>query len=153
MLEQKTTFEITPVLDTETSKYVIQNFEAVKVGCQEFIKEYGYQELVITTDLDYEKVADGRTVIRKKIDAISSARKNVNELVLGEFNAQLKELEKMLKEADDISKEKVHVFDEEVKGKVSKPKVITLTVKSLDMKAIEKVKAFALKSGCQADIK
>ena len=153
MEEKLNTFEITPVIDESTGKYVIKNFDLVREGCQAFIKENGYQDLVITNDSDYKLIADGRTVIRKKIDAIASARKNVNELVLGEFNTQLKELEKMLKEADDLSKEKVHTFDEEVKGKVLKPRIITLTVKNYDSKVIEKVKAYATKLGCAAEVK
>ena len=93
-----------------------------------------------------------RTDIRKKADVIKNARINVTKMLTGTFEEQLKEIEKMLTSADNTLREKVTVYEAEHKSKIAKPKKITLVVKSYDMKLIEKVKAYAIKNGLEANI-
>lgn len=152
MLEERS-FELIPVLDEATGKYVVKSFDNVKTIVNEFIEREVNRVSVISDDLTFKDVKATRTDIRKKKDAITQARLHINALLLGEFNTQLKEIETMLDEADKQLKAKVDVYNEQVKGKDNKPKVITLVVKGFDGKAIEKIKTFALKNGCTAEVK
>lgn len=152
MLEEKT-FELVPILDKATGKYVVKEFDSVKEIVTDFITREVNRIVEINDDVAFKDVKATRTDIRKKKDAITQARIHINALLLGDFNAQLKEIEAMLDEADKTLKGKVDAYNELVKGKDNKPKVITLTCKSYDAKAIEKVKAFALSCGCTAEVK
>lgn len=152
MLEERT-FELVPVLDETTGKYVVRDFNNVKTIVSDFIEREVNRVTVISDDLAFKDVKATRTDIRKKKDAITQARLHINALLLGDFNAELKEIETMLDEADKKLKAKVDTYNEEIKGKDNKPKVITLVVKAFDMKAIDKVKAFAIKNGCTAEVK
>lgn len=153
MLEEERTFELVPVLDEATGKYVVKSFDDVKTIVRDFVEREVNRVTVISDDLTFKGVKATRTDIRKKKDAITQARLHINALLLGDFNAQLKEIETMLDEADKTLKAKVDTYNEEIKGKDNKPKVITLVVKAFDMKLIDKVKAFALKNGCTAEVK
>lgn len=153
MLEEEKTFELVPVLDKETGKYVVQDFDEVKKIVQDFTEREVGRVVTISDDLDLKTVKGTRTDIRKKKDAITQARLHINALLLGDFNSQLKEIETMLDEADKTLKGKVDAYNEEVKGKDIKPKVVTLVVKSYDPKTIDKVREFALKHGCLAEVK
>lgn len=151
-MEEKT-FELVPVLNKETGKYVVGNFDYIKSVVADFIEREVNRIETITDEVEFKDVKATRTDIRKKKEAITQARININALLLGEFNEQLKEVESMLDNADKALKAKVDTYNEVVKGKDNKPKVITLIVKSYDEKAIEKVKACALASGCTAEVK
>ena len=153
MLEEERTFELVPVLDEATGKYVAKSFDDVRTIVSDFIEREVNRVTVISDDLTFNGVKATRTDIRKKKDAITQARLHINALLLGDFNAQLKEIENMLDEADKALKAKVDTYNEEIKGKDNKPKVITLVVKTFDMKTIDKVKAFAIKNGCTAEVK
>lgn len=152
MSEEKT-FELVPVLDAETGKYTVKSFENVKKIVSDFVERETHRVIAIQDDLTLKEVKATRTDIRKKKEMISQARIHINSLLLGEFNSQLKEIETMLDTADKALKEKVDTYNEEVKGKENKPKVTTLIVKGYDVKAIEKVKAYAMKNGLTAEVK
>ena len=152
MLEENT-FELVPVLDEATGKYVVQKFDAMKEIVRDFLEREVNKVIEINDDVSFKDVKATRTDIRKKKEAITQARLNINALLLGDFNAQLKEIEGMLDDGDKTLKAKVDAYNELVKGKDNKPKVITLVVKGFDPKAIEKIKAFALKNGCTAEVK
>lgn len=152
MLEEKT-FELVPVLDEGTGKYVVADFDNVKKIVHDFIEREVNKVQVIKDDIAFKGVKTTRTDIRKKKDAITQARLHINALLLGDFNAQLKEIETMLDEADKTLKGKVDAYNEEMKGKDNKPRVITLTCKGFNAKAIEKVREYALKQGLTAEVK
>lgn len=152
MLEEKT-FELVPVLDETTGKYVVKGFDNVKEIVRDFVEREVNRVKVIEDDIAFKDVKATRTDIRKKKDAIKDARLHINALLLGDFNAQLKEIETMLDGADVALKEKVDAYNEAVKGKDNKPKVITLVIKGFDMVAINKLKESALKCGCTAEVK
>lgn len=152
MLEENT-FELVPVLDEATGKYVVQKFDVMKEIVRDFLEREVNKVVEINDDVAFKDVKATRTDIRKKKEAITQARLNINALLLGDFNAQLKEIEGMLDDGDKTLKAKVDAYNELVKGKDNKPKVITLVVKGFDPKAIEKIKALALKNGCTAEVK
>lgn len=153
MLEE-TTFELIPVLDESTGKYVVKSFDDAKKIVADFIEREVKSIVTISDDLGYSSAKKTRTDIRKKKEAITQARLHINALLLGEFNAQLKEIETMLDTADKELKGKVDTYATEIKGKVdNKPKVMTLVIKGYDAKAITKVKVLALKLGLSAEEK
>ena len=151
-MEEKT-FELVPVLDKKTGQYEVKDFENVKKIVADFIEREVVPIKEITDDVMFKSTKELRTDIRKKKEAIAQARIQINSLLLGTFNGQLKDIEAMLDSSDKVLKEKVDAYNELVKGKDNKPKVITLVVKGFDPKAIEKIKALALKSGCTAEVK
>lgn len=151
-MEEKT-FELVPVLDKKTGQYEVKDFGKVKAIVADFIEREVTPIKEITDDVMFKSTKELRTDIRKKKDAITQARIQINSLLLGTFNGQLKDIEAMLDSSDKVLKEKVDAYNELVKGKDNKPKVITLVVKGFDPKAIEKIKALALKSGCTAEVK
>lgn len=153
MLEKEKTFELVPVLDEATGKYAVKDFDGVKAIVRDFIDREVSSVGDISDDVMFKDVKLTRTDIHKKKDAITQARLHINALLLGEFNEQLKEIESMLDDADKTLKGKVDTYSEIVKGKDNKPKVITLVCKGFDMKAVEKVKEFALKHGMTAEVK
>ena len=126
--------------------YKIAEFEKVVEECKAFIEREGNLALIITNDEDKKLAKKSRTDIRKKKEEVATLRKNLNTAIMGEFNAQAKELENLLNEADDTLKE--HISAYEKAGKPEEPTVFSTIVSSYDEKAIEKVKAYALKLGC-----
>ena len=151
-MEEKT-FELVPVLDKKTGQYAVKDFDNVKKIVSDFIGREVTPIKEIADDITFKSVKELRTDIRKKKDAITQARIQINSLLLGTFNGQLKDIEAMLDGSDKYLKEKIDTYNELVKGKDNKPKVITLVIKGFDPKAIEKIKALALKSGCTAEVK
>lgn len=152
-MEETKSLALTPVLDNSTGKYVVENFNEAKEIVRDFIeKETSHIE--VNDDMSLAVAKKTRTDIRKKKDAITEARLNINALLLGEFNAQLKEIEGMLNEADDCLKTKINTYTLTTRGNVNgRIPLTTLVVKGYDAKAIEKVKALALKLGLSAEVK
>lgn len=152
MENKENEFEIVPVYDKDTGAYVINDFEKCKNIVQNFITDC-HVDLVITSDEDFKGVKATRTNIRKKKTTIENARKQIKEMLVGTFENQLKEIEKMLGDADAKLKEKVDAWEIEHKNKVVKPTIITLTVKGYDENKLVKVKEYAIKQGLEASIK
>ena len=152
MFEEKT-FELNPVLDSETGNYIVNNFDVAKKIVADFIEREVNSVVEITDDIVFSSAKKIRTDIRKRKDMITQARIQINALLLGKFNEQLKEIETMLDTADKDLKAKVDKYNLETKGKDNKPKVITLVCKGYNIKEIEKVKEFALKHGLTAEVK
>lgn len=153
-MEETHTFELVPVLDENTGKYVVKSFNDAKKIVADFIEREVNTIATISDDIAYSSARKVRTDIRKKKEAITQARIHINALLLGEFNAQLKEIETMLDAADKTLKGKVDTYAIESKGKVdNKPKVITLVIKGYDAKSIKKVKDTAIKLGLAVEEK
>lgn len=153
MEEVKKDFELEPVLDKKSGVCRLKDADDNKALVEAYIRDNVDNVGDITDDVMFKKVKDTRTGIRKRLDAIKQARISANQLIMSEFNEPLKQIEAMLTEADNKLKEKVDAYAKAEKGKVDKPKVITLLCKSLDMKVIDKVKAFAVKCGCSVEVK
>lgn len=152
MENKENEFELVPVYDKDSGTYVINNFEKCKSVVQAFITEC-HLDLVITSEEDFKGVKATRTNIRKKKETVATARKQIKEMLVGTFEAQLKEIETMLGEADTKLKVKVDAWEAENKNKAAAPKIITLTIKGYDLKKIEKIKESAIKQNLEAVIK
>lgn len=148
------TFELVPVLDEKTGKYIVKDFVDNKKLVQDFIEREVNTIATIESDLACASARRLRTDIRKKNEAIKDARLNINALLLGDFNAQLKEIEGMLANADYELKNKITTYQVEEKGKLdNKPRLTTLVIKGYDGKAIDKIRVYAQKLGLQVEVK
>ena len=126
--------------------FQIVEFDKVMEECKAFIEREGNTKLVITDDNAKKAAKASRTAIRKKKDEIADLRKSLNTAYMGTFNEQARTLEKMLDEADETIKANITAYENI--GKAPEPPVFTIKVSSYDEKAIEKVKALAVKLGC-----
>lgn len=142
MENEEKKFDIVPAFDEESGMYVIKDFELGKSFVELFIKERT-ENVEITNNVIFGDVKKSRTEIRKRLDSVTKARIKINDMILGQFNTQLKEIETMLKVADNTLKAKVDAYEKEVKGGNGRPKINTLTIKSYDSKAIEEIEKFA----------
>ena len=125
----------------ETKTYEIKEFNHTLEECKKFISNFALLDLIIQNDSDKKAVKNSRTLIRKKLDEVSTVRKTLNEVVMGRFNEQTKEIESLLKETDAQLKAKVDEYEK----KIGKPELYSIVIKSYDKKKIEKVRAYALK--------
>lgn len=143
-------FELTPVVNKETGKYELANFNEVLESARNYIKEHHFEE--INNALDYSGVKEARTEIRARQDLIKEVRLRANELILGTFNEQAKTLEKLLGEEDAHLKALKEKWEAE-SGKIAKPKAFKMTIKTFDEKAFEKIRAFAIKLNAEVEVK
>lgn len=125
----------------ETKTYEIKEFNHTLEECKNFISTFALLDLIIQNDSDKKAVKNSRTLIRKKLDEVATVRKTLNEVVMGRFNEQTKEIESLLKETDAQLKAKVYEYEK----KIGKPELFSIVIKSYDKKKIEKVRAYALK--------
>ena len=125
----------------ETKTYEIKEFNHTLEECKKFISNFALLDLIIQNDSDKKAVKNSRTLIRKKLDEVSTVRKTLNEVVMGRFNEQTKEIESLLKETDAQLKAKIDEYEK----KIGKPELFSIVIKSYDKKKIEKVRAYALK--------
>ena len=127
--------------------YEITNFNEVKKEVADFIGRTANLSMVIQNDEDKKVVKQARTIIRKKKDEVATLRKELNIAVLGEFNNQAKEIEKMLDSADLVLKEKLDAYSNK------NEKNYTLIFKSQNLEKLEKIKDFARNLEILGDIK
>lgn len=80
--------------------YEIKDFDNVLVELEDFIKRSVPTEIVILSDTDRRAAKRIRTAIRSKQTEVANLRKQVNLALLGDFNKQLKVIEKRLGEED-----------------------------------------------------
>lgn len=137
-------------LDKATGMWRIADFSKSKADCEAFIKAHS-TEIVIMSESDRRYVKDCRTDIRKKSEEIKRLRLELNQAAMGTFNEQAKELESMLDDADKALKAKLDEYDK-AEG-LSKPKTMTLYVKSFNEAHIQAVYDYAKQLGCYAEIK
>lgn len=139
--------ELTFVYDNEIKGYRVRNFEETFEGIKHWADTYSLSTLQILNDDDAKLVKKARTELRKKITAIADARKQVNRLIIGEFNEQATAIEKYLKAEDDRMKANLDAYADSKKA--PEPEVCKVAIYSIDKNAIEKVKAYAQSLGCQ----
>ena len=124
--------------------YEITNFDMAMQECKDFIEREGNLDLVIQTDEDKKLVKKSRTAIRKKKEQIADLRIQLSKAVLGMFNGQAKELEKMLDEADKKLKQKIVDYE----AKPADPEIYTITITSYNKGDIAKIRTLAMKLRC-----
>lgn len=154
--ENKVPFELVPIVDANTKKYVVARYEELKKSCEEYIKANVHDTPIETAEQN-KAYKDLHAEINKKIEVIGRARIDISKLLIEDFENQCKELETMLSTANDIVNK--HIKDWKAKNApvVNKIPTKTLTIKvnetAEEMKKLAKVQAFAEKLGLVVVVK
>ena len=90
--------------------FEIESFDSVKAVVEDYIKEHQHKDLILVEVDDYKLLKKERTEIRKKLEELKQMRLNLDEIVLGKFNEQVKSIEKMIGDADKEMKARVDTF-------------------------------------------
>ncbi len=155
---QEFTFNIIPVQDN-TGVYFIQNFDVLYDRLSEWVERNDPTGRVNSQEeFDYfvkDKPKNKETAISQRVlansikEMVATARKGIISSIMGTFEEQAKAIEKLLADFDAKCKKEKEEWLKKTTNKVAKPTKISLTVRSFDAKAIEKVRAYALKMNCE----
>lgn len=104
--------------------YRIEAFDQAKEECEAFIRNA----------IETMPTKKARTEIRKKLEQISSLRKEGTKAIAGDFQAQCRELETLLSDADKRLAEIISAQD----PKPEAPKAKTLICKVIDEETLQK---------------
>lgn len=143
-------FALTPVVNETTGKYEIEHFDEVLANAKKFIEEHHFEK--IETALDFKDLKEARTEIRSRQDLIKEVRLRTSELLLGTFNEQAKTLEKLLADEDANLKALKEEWEAN-NGKVARPKLFKVTVKTYDEAMAKKIERYALSLGAEVEVK
>lgn len=135
--------------DSERNQFRIANFDNVKAECERFIKDNSLF-LNIADEKDFKWCKEERAESNKVLKQIQATRLAVNEAVLGLFNDQLKEIERMLKDNDLAHKVVVDKWKEEhTPIEEKEEKTYKLVVITLDEKVANQIEKYATKLSCK----
>lgn len=136
--------------------YSIENFEETKEMIQDFVYELVPNKKEILNDNDKTDVKATRTKIRKVMTFIEETRKSLSKTILGEYDKQSKELEKLIKKEDDNLKALLDDYDlklkpvvVEVEEEQPEPKRFVVAFRSDDLKKIQTLREFAKTIGVE----
>ncbi len=131
----------------ENRKYEIApsdpKFKTLEKEVDDFITKNQHKDMVILTDDDYSLLKKARTNINKKVDEISSKRKQAVGLLVGEFSSNCIAIEKKLSKVSNEMTERLNQYKPVVKSN----KVFTIKISSENKNAIDKIIAMAKKYG------
>ena len=159
--EEPKTFDIIPVQDEVTKVFSIQNYDVlyarIKKWCEDNnpvgkINNQGDFDYYLKDKPKVLKEGDNyslRVIASNLKELVSTVRKGIIKSTMGTFEEQAKSIEVLLDEFDKSCKAEKAAWLKATTNKVDKPTAIKLEVKSYDAKVIEKVKAYALKLGCE----
>ena len=156
MEENTQEFQLVPVLDAKSNKYVIANFEAMKNAVVDYIAN-NVHDVEIEDDVQNKQFKNVRTDLNKKLDAVSSARIAIKKLLTEEFENQCKEIETIIEGGVKTLKTRIDEWTAKNRPVVNKVPTKTLTIKvnetTEEMKKLAKVQAFAEKLGLVVVVK
>lgn len=135
------------VFDPNSKSWVIKDYDATLESVRQFIDGNALLDLVIQDEYDFKALKEARTLVNGKLKEVSDLRKDLNKAVMGTFNEQAKAIEKLLKDASERQTRKMEEWKKDHGGIAAKKAGIE--VRSFDAKAIDKVRAYALKQGCE----
>lgn len=159
--EEPQEFSIIPIQDETTKVFSIQNYEELFSRINKWCQTNNPTGLIKSqADYDYylkdkpKSLKEGNTYsLRVKAaslkELVATVRKGIIKSTMGVFEEQAKAIENALTEYDNICKLQKVEWLKATTNKVDKPTFLKLEVKSYDQKIIEKVKAYALKLGCE----
>ena len=119
--------------------YRIEAFDQAKEECEAFIRNA----------IETMPTKKARTEIRKKLDQISNLRREGTKAIAGDFQAQCKELETMLTEADKRLTDIIAAQD----PKPETPKAKTLICKVSNEETLQKAVEFLKNLGLTVTVK
>lgn len=139
-------FDITPRL--VNGKYFIENIEQVKESAQEYCKSLHIASVI--NDAELRLLRNNRTEIRKKIEFLKKTRIDVNDILLGNFNKDMREIEKILKEEDDALKAVKENYEKLILLNTEKTSgLFTIIISDIDEGKIGKIEKYARRLNVQ----
>lgn len=157
--QQPQEFSIIPVQDETTKVFSIQNYDELYARIEKWVQENSPKGKIQNQgDFDYylkdkpknkEEALSLRVIAKNLKDLVSSVRKGIINSTMGTFEEQAKNIEKLLDAFDKECKEEKEAWLKATTNKVAKPTALSITIKTYDEKVLEKVKAYALKLGCE----
>ncbi len=152
-------FDIVPVQDEQTKVFSIENYDVLYARIQKWCEDNSPKGKILNQgDFDYylkdkpknkEEALSLRVIAKNLKDLVSTVRKGIINSTMGTFEEQAKSIEKLLDTFDKECKEEKEAWLKATTNKADKPVAIKLEIKSYDSKVIDKVKAYALKLGCE----
>ena len=127
----------------ETHTYQITKESLVDVAKRNIDRLASRKDMVITNDDDYKAMYKARTEINSAVKEVADARKQMTAVVLSYFAPMCKEIEAYGAKITTEMTTKMNEYKNVVKDAT-----YSITISSKDKKAIEKVKTYALKFGC-----
>ena len=88
--------------DLINKTYYLEDFDQAMQECKRYIDTVGHLNIIVDDDLSYKICKDSRAKLRKKQKEIASKRLQINDIILGEFNNQVKDVEKLLKDEPSL---------------------------------------------------
>lgn len=146
-------YKLQPIFDNENKTYQLANFDKTKELLLQALSNAPI-DLIVNDKDDLKIITTYRAEIRRQEKTLTDTRKQINDLLLGKLNTQLKELEKIISETDSKLKEKVDDFKErqklaeQTKLEVAQ-EVFSVVISSLDKAEIDKVVEFAKTLNCK----
>lgn len=159
--EEPHEFDIIPVQDEQTKVFSIRNYDELysriskwvsenspkgKIDSQEAFDHYLKDKPKVLKEGDSFSL---RVVAANLKELVSTVRKGIVKSTMGTFEEQAKSIETLLDTFDKECKEEKAAWLKATTNKVAKPTALSLTIKSYDAKVIDKVKAYAIKLGCE----
>lgn len=129
--------------DKDKGYYVLSNHASIE-NAKKYIDSIALTNVVIRTEEDYKAVRTSRTLVNNEQKEIATARKQMTAVILSLFEPFLKEVENY---ANSKSNELTKMMNEFKPPKERERKSFKLEVTFDNPKALEKVKAYALKYG------
>lgn len=150
-MEQEKRFELTSIESDGTLQ--INSYAEFLEGVKNYIASN--KVFLIQDKGDLKLAKETRAEINKKIKAIDRFRIDSTEDFVSLFVSQCKTITGLLEEHQKAFGEAIKAYEEQNKAVsgITKPKVITATLKFYDAKVVEKLKKFAEQNGCELTIK
>lgn len=131
----------------ETHSYEIKNYDTTLENIKQYLENHSLKNVVVLNEDDKKAVKKARTELRKILTDVQNVRKTSNKLILGKFNEQCKEIEKILGDAEQNLKVKINDFEN--KENVKKYRLIAT---SNDISILEKALIELEKMGIKGEI-
>lgn len=139
---------LVPVIEKQTGLVSLKNYE----GLLEQVKKFAENNSVFVTFKDEKEMKickQERTDLNKARDTIKKARLAIVRNLTDEFANQCKTIEKILDEASEAHTKSLNEYEETSKVNGIDKNEYTLVIKTKDSEAFKKVKAYAVKYGCE----
>lgn len=133
-------FEIVP--ERMDERYSLANYDAIEGACKAYIARKSLPGEIESRD-DYRFAKDSKADCTRMAKDIAKKRLDINDILLGEYNARLKSLEQMLKANAEDLKGKIESYEQSEFGKEPRQRIIALEVRGFDQEAIKKVEDLA----------
>ena len=132
------------VWNKETHTYEIVKESLVEVAKRNIDAIAEKANIVIQNDEDFKAVKKLRTELNNSVKEVADARKQMTAVVLSRFAPMCLEIEKYGAFIAQQLTDKINEYKP-----VQRDVTFKITIKSKDKKAIEKVKAYAIKFDCE----